>query len=154
MKVPEKEAMEAPAGAGGPVATPPAGTEGPAKTPLFGADGPVVEGKWTTGLFDCLQDPMSTVITYFAGCLSHGWVLNRLDGEPWGKNALLFWLTAPCCVPCVLFGPQRRLKIREKYGLPEEPASGTELTQLTLAATTHHVRHVLFCFHLHESSRT
>lgn len=119
---PEKASMETPATVpGGPVATgPPAGVPGDA----------VVEGKWSSGIFDCLQDPMSCLITYFAGCVSHGWVLNRLDGEPWGKNALIFWLTSPCCLHCFLWGPQRRLKFREKYGLPEEPASDLVLGAL------------------------
>lgn len=118
INAPEKAAMEAPVmeapvnvAPGGPVATPPAAAGAP--------------GQWSSGIFDCFDDPMSCVITWFACCVSHGWVMNRLDGEPWGKNALIFWLTSPCCLHCFLWGPQRRLKFRTKYGLPEEPASGT-----------------------------
>lgn len=118
----EKATMEGPPTvAGGPVAMAPAGT--PAAI--------VTDGKWSSGIFDFMDDPMSCLITYFAGCVSHGWVLSRLNGgEPWGKDALIFWLTSPCCLHCFLWGPQRRLKFREKYGLPEEPASDLVLGAL------------------------
>lgn len=94
--------------------------EGPVETTPAG----MPPGQWSSDMFDCLVDPSICWITFFAGCISHGYVLHHL-GEPGAIPALIYFLTSPCCLPLCLMDPPRRLKIREKYALPDEPSSGT-----------------------------
>jgi Cys-rich protein (TIGR01571 family) len=101
-------------------------------------------GQWTSGLYDCFNDLPSCLITYFCTCVGHGFVVHRVEGGGWGMPAALFWLTSPCCLECCLWGPQRRERLRKKYGLPEEPCNGAALPSLAhctpLSRPTHSLR--------------
>ncbi|XP_010265196.1 PREDICTED: protein PLANT CADMIUM RESISTANCE 4-like [Nelumbo nucifera] len=79
---------------------------------------------WSTGLFDCMEDPTNAVTTAFFPCLTFGQVAEIVDngytncgtsGLLYGAIALLIWI--PCIYSCTY-----RTKLRNKFGLMEAPA--------------------------------
>ncbi|XP_031500223.1 protein PLANT CADMIUM RESISTANCE 4-like [Nymphaea colorata] len=77
---------------------------------------------WTTGLFDCMDDPANALITAFLPCVTFGQVSEILDnGNPCLTGGLMYgvlaWLGVPCILSCTY-----RTKLRAKYNLLESPA--------------------------------
>ncbi|KAK1565006.1 hypothetical protein Q3G72_016732 [Acer saccharum] len=79
---------------------------------------------WSSGLFDCMNDPMNAVITALFPCLTFGQVAEIIDeghtscgtsGMLYG--AIAFFIAVPCIMSCTY-----RTKLRNKFGLPEAPA--------------------------------
>ncbi|KAF3601087.1 hypothetical protein F2Q69_00036538, partial [Brassica cretica] len=61
----------------------------------------VTEGQWTTGLYDCFSEDISTCyFTWFCPCVAFGRIAEILDK-----------------------GETSRAKLRNQYSLPEEPCS-------------------------------
>ncbi|XP_030530899.2 protein PLANT CADMIUM RESISTANCE 6-like [Rhodamnia argentea] len=79
---------------------------------------------WRTGLFDCMDDPMNTAITFFFPCLTFGQVAEITDNgtTSCAMGALMYGLIGafigmPCIYSCMY-----RSKLRNKFGLVESPA--------------------------------
>ncbi|XP_010265197.1 PREDICTED: protein PLANT CADMIUM RESISTANCE 6-like [Nelumbo nucifera] len=79
---------------------------------------------WKTGLFDCMDDPTNTLITFFFPCLTFGQVAEIVDNgqTSCGTSGLLYGLVLgfiglPCIYSCTY-----RTKLRSKFGLVESPA--------------------------------
>ncbi|KAF5730374.1 protein PLANT CADMIUM RESISTANCE 6-like isoform X1 [Tripterygium wilfordii] len=79
---------------------------------------------WTSGLFDCMNDPMNALMTAFFPCLTFGQIAEIVDeghttcgtsGILYG--AIAFLIGCPCILSCTY-----RTKMRNKYGLVEAPA--------------------------------
>ncbi|XVE53324.1 hypothetical protein DITRI_Ditri02bG0195200 [Diplodiscus trichospermus] len=79
----------------------------------------VPTGAWTTGLFDCMEDPTNTLTTALFPCVTFGQIADVLDnGHTTCATSGIIYAFAPCLVS----GPYRK-KLRQRYGLVEAPAS-------------------------------
>ncbi|KAJ4830544.1 hypothetical protein Tsubulata_032107 [Turnera subulata] len=79
---------------------------------------------WSTGLFDCMEDPSNALITACFPCVTFGQIAEIIDngGTPCATSGLLygtigFCIGMPCLISCGY-----RTKLRAKYGLMESPA--------------------------------
>ncbi|KAI3976909.1 hypothetical protein MKX01_008767 [Papaver californicum] len=79
---------------------------------------------WTTGLFDCMEDPNNALVTFAAPCVTFGQIAEIVDeGQSTCStsgiiySAILFFTAAPCLISCGY-----RSKLRSKYDLVEVPA--------------------------------
>ncbi|XP_031255852.1 protein PLANT CADMIUM RESISTANCE 6-like [Pistacia vera] len=79
---------------------------------------------WTTGLFDCFDDPLNALVTLCIPCLTFGQVAEIVDsgstscavsGLIYGAIACIFG--CPCFLSCTY-----RTKLRSRYYLVESPA--------------------------------
>lgn len=79
---------------------------------------------WRTGLFDCMDDPMNAVITFFFPCLTFGQIAEIVDNgtTSCGTSGLLYGLIAAVIYSPCIFSCTYRTKLRNKFGLPESPA--------------------------------
>ncbi|KAF3792549.1 hypothetical protein EJ110_NYTH08454 [Nymphaea thermarum] len=98
---------------------------------------------WTTGLFDCFDDPSNALITLFFPCVTFGQVAEILDnGQTSRLHALIAWtelvflqMVAACATSAMMYtliaccfgvpwilSCTYRTKLRAKYGLMESPA--------------------------------
>ncbi|XVF86036.1 hypothetical protein PTKIN_Ptkin17bG0168400 [Pterospermum kingtungense] len=76
-------------------------------------------GTWTTGLFDCMEDPTNALITALFPCVTFGQIADVLDnGHATCATSGIIYAFAPCLVS----GPYRK-KLRQRFGLVEAPAS-------------------------------
>ncbi|XWS23265.1 hypothetical protein CRYUN_Cryun29cG0106500 [Craigia yunnanensis] len=76
-------------------------------------------GTWTTGLFDCMEDPTNTLITALFPCVTFGQIEDVLDnGHTTCATGGIIYAFAPCLVS----GPYRK-KLRRRFGLAVAPAS-------------------------------
>ncbi|KAL7605978.1 hypothetical protein Lser_V15G18420 [Lactuca serriola] len=80
---------------------------------------------WTTGLFECMDDPENAIITLFCPCVTFGQLAATIDngGTSCEMSGLIYTVVAlvigmPCIVSC-----NYRTKLRGRFGLMEEPAS-------------------------------
>ncbi|KAM6593649.1 hypothetical protein CsatA_001352 [Cannabis sativa] len=82
------------------------------------------QGGWSTGLFDCMDDPMNAAVTAIFPCITFGQVAEIIDngatscstsGVMYGLVA--FFIGIPCIMSCTY-----RTKLRNKFGLLETPA--------------------------------
>ncbi|KAI3882795.1 hypothetical protein MKX03_020795 [Papaver bracteatum] len=80
---------------------------------------------WTTGLFDCMEDPNNALVTLAAPCVTFGQIAEIVDeGQTTCStsgiiySAILFFTAAPCLISCGY-----RSKLRSKYDLVEVPAA-------------------------------
>ncbi|KAI3863197.1 hypothetical protein MKW92_044400 [Papaver armeniacum] len=80
---------------------------------------------WTTGLFDCMEDPNNALVTFAAPCVTFGQIAEIVDeGQTTCStsgiiySAILFFTAAPCLISCGY-----RSKLRSKYDLVEVPAA-------------------------------
>ncbi|KAI3971044.1 hypothetical protein MKX01_024691 [Papaver californicum] len=80
---------------------------------------------WTTGLFDCMEDPNNALVTFAAPCVAFGQIAEIVDeGQSTCStsgiiySAILFFTAAPCLISCGY-----RSKLRSKYDLIEVPAA-------------------------------
>ncbi|XP_062115754.1 protein PLANT CADMIUM RESISTANCE 6-like [Humulus lupulus] len=82
------------------------------------------QGGWSTGLFDCMDDPMNAAITAICPCVTFGQVAEIVDNgtTSCSTSGLMYGLVAffigiPCIMSCTY-----RTKLRNKFGLLETPA--------------------------------
>ncbi|RVW44851.1 Protein plant cadmium resistance 6 [Vitis vinifera] len=79
---------------------------------------------WTTGLFDCMDDPTNALVTCCVPCLTFGQVAEIVDNghTSCGTSALVYGAIA-CLIGCpFLISCTYRTKLRSRYGLVESPA--------------------------------
>ncbi|KAJ6765106.1 DUF614 FAMILY PROTEIN-RELATED [Salix koriyanagi] len=79
---------------------------------------------WTTGIFDCLEDPSNALITALFPCVTYGQVAEIVDNgqSSCATNGMMYGLVAFCIgMPCLLSCGYRS-KLRARYGLIEDPA--------------------------------
>ncbi|KAJ6672560.1 DUF614 FAMILY PROTEIN-RELATED [Salix viminalis] len=79
---------------------------------------------WTTGIFDCLEDPSNALITALFPCVTFGQIAEIVDNgqSTCATNGMMYGLVASCIgMPCLLSCGYRS-KLRAKYGLIEDPA--------------------------------
>ncbi|BAT98981.1 hypothetical protein LR48_Vigan06g130500 [Vigna angularis] len=78
------------------------------------------KGQWTTGLYDCWEDPSHCCFTWFCPCITFGQIAEIVDGGTIPKSAA-------CCIythgMSWLNGAIYRSKLRRLFSLPEEPYS-------------------------------
>ncbi|KAJ6418473.1 hypothetical protein OIU84_001768 [Salix udensis] len=107
-------------------AQPPVG-QFPPKSPVNGIPvAPVNQQQqaWTTGIFDCLEDPSNALITALFPCVTFGQIAEIVDNgqSTCATNGMMYGLVASCIgMPCLL-SCGYRTKLRVKYGLIEDPA--------------------------------
>ncbi|CAF2081717.1 unnamed protein product, partial [Brassica napus] len=81
--------------------------------------------KWTSELFDCMNDGENALITCFFPFITFGQIAEVIDEEgasSCGTSGMLYGVI--CCllgIPCV-YSCTFRTKLRSKYGLPDAPA--------------------------------
>ncbi|MCL7048837.1 hypothetical protein MKW94_016643 [Papaver nudicaule] len=80
---------------------------------------------WTTGLFDCMEDPNNALITFIAPCFTFGQIAEIIDeGHSTCTTsgiiyaAILYVTLAPFLISCGY-----RSKLRNKFDLVEAPAA-------------------------------
>ncbi|KAG5234017.1 protein PLANT CADMIUM RESISTANCE [Salix suchowensis] len=99
----------------------------PPKSPVNGIPvAPVNQQQqaWTTGIFDCLEDPSNALITALFPCVTFGQIAEIVDNgqSSCATNGMMYGLVASCIgMPCLLSCGYRS-KLRAKYGLIEDPA--------------------------------
>ncbi|KAJ4713358.1 PLANT CADMIUM RESISTANCE 2 [Melia azedarach] len=79
---------------------------------------------WSSGLFDCMNDPMNALITACFPCLTFGQLAEIVDEghTTCGTSGILYGGIAFCiALPCLL-SCTYRTKLRNKFNLPEAPA--------------------------------
>ncbi|KAL3575134.1 hypothetical protein D5086_023235 [Populus alba] len=79
---------------------------------------------WTTGIFDCMDDPTNALITALFPCVTFGQVAEIVDNgqTTCGTNGMIYGMVAFCiAMPCIV-SCSYRSKLRAKYGLVEDPA--------------------------------
>ncbi|XP_061956362.1 uncharacterized protein LOC133678155 isoform X2 [Populus nigra] len=79
---------------------------------------------WTTGIFDCMDDPTNALITALFPCVTFGQVAEIVDNgqTTCGTNGMIYGTVAFCiAMPCIVSCGYRS-KLRAKYGLIEDPA--------------------------------
>ncbi|XP_011009998.1 PREDICTED: activating signal cointegrator 1 complex subunit 2 homolog isoform X2 [Populus euphratica] len=79
---------------------------------------------WTTGIFDCMDDPTNALITALFPCVTFGQVAEIVDNgqTTCGTNGMIYGMVAFCiAMPCIVSCGYRS-KLRAKYGLIEDPA--------------------------------
>ncbi|KAK8657613.1 hypothetical protein V6N13_035843 [Hibiscus sabdariffa] len=78
---------------------------------------------WTTGLFDCMDDPTNgeslSLITAIFPCVTFGQIADVLDN---GNTTCATSGIVYAVAPCVVSRPYRK-KLRQRFGLIEAPAS-------------------------------
>ncbi|XP_068658033.1 protein PLANT CADMIUM RESISTANCE 7-like [Aristolochia californica] len=89
-------------------------------TPVQQMAGGAVAGTmpWTTGLFDCMEDPTNALATAFFPCVTFGQIAEILDNgnSTCATSGIIYAVT-----PCMLSRGYRR-KLRRAFGLVEAPA--------------------------------
>ncbi|KAL1221607.1 Protein PLANT CADMIUM RESISTANCE 4 [Cardamine amara subsp. amara] len=81
------------------------------------------QNRWSSDLFDCMNDSENAVITFIAPCVTFGQIAEIVDEGtttcPTGGllYATIFLIGAPFVYSCMF-----RAKLRIKYGLPDAPA--------------------------------
>ncbi|XP_010465946.1 PREDICTED: protein PLANT CADMIUM RESISTANCE 5-like [Camelina sativa] len=81
------------------------------------------QNRWSSQLFDCMNDSENAVITLLAPCVTFGQIAEIVDegATPCATAGVLYgaiFFTGACFVYSHIF----RAKIRNKYGLPDAPA--------------------------------
>ncbi|XP_019054249.1 PREDICTED: protein PLANT CADMIUM RESISTANCE 7-like isoform X2 [Nelumbo nucifera] len=75
-------------------------------------------GNWTTGLFDCMEDPENAIETFFFPCCTFGEVAEIVDD---GETSLLYLIIMNCSLPPCILSCGFRSMLRKKFGLVESP---------------------------------
>ncbi|XP_030549101.2 protein PLANT CADMIUM RESISTANCE 6-like [Rhodamnia argentea] len=75
--------------------------------------------QWTTGLFDCMQDPSNAFITALFPCITFGQIADVLDN---GHTNCVTSGIIYAFSPCILSRPYRA-KLRRRFRLLEIPTS-------------------------------
>ncbi|KAJ7943187.1 Protein PLANT CADMIUM RESISTANCE 2 [Quillaja saponaria] len=80
------------------------------------------KGQWSTGLFDCWDDPSNCCFTCFCPCIAFGHIAETIDGGTISRTAASCIYYALCAVGCGgLYASTYRTKLRRLFSLPEEP---------------------------------
>ncbi|CAF2054518.1 BnaCnng16510D [Brassica napus] len=95
----------------------------PSQLPMTGAASNQ-PSKWTSELFDCMNDGENALITCFLPFITFGQIAEVIDegASSCGTSGILYGVI--CCllgIPCV-YSCTFRTKLRSKYGLPDAPA--------------------------------
>ena len=78
---------------------------------------------WSTGLFECFDDPTTLIITFFAPCITFGQVAEMVDqgrtsvGMFAALHFLIMYFTGCGCLLSAYF----RIKMSHIYRLPDDP---------------------------------
>ncbi|KAJ9554391.1 hypothetical protein OSB04_018436 [Centaurea solstitialis] len=78
---------------------------------------------WTTGLFDCFEDPQTLIITFFAPCVTFAQIAEMVDRGRTSCGmfalvyALIMYFTGCGCLLSAYF----RIKMSHIYNLPNDP---------------------------------
>ncbi|XP_024989872.1 protein PLANT CADMIUM RESISTANCE 3-like [Cynara cardunculus var. scolymus] len=78
---------------------------------------------WSTGLFECFDDPTTLIITFFAPCVTFGQVAEMVDqgrtsvGMFAALHFLIMYFTGCGCLLSAYF----RIKMSHLYRLPDDP---------------------------------
>ncbi|KAL9423405.1 hypothetical protein AB3S75_035486 [Citrus x aurantiifolia] len=82
------------------------------------------EGQWSTGLYDCCNDPSNCLFTCFCPCVTFGRIAEVIDGGNLSCNIQGLVYYAMCHIASGwLYGGIYRSKLRRHYSLPEAPCS-------------------------------
>ncbi|KAL5826077.1 hypothetical protein ACOSQ4_017874 [Xanthoceras sorbifolium] len=74
---------------------------------------------WTTGLFDCMDNPTNALVTAIFPCVTFGQIADVLEnGNTTCATSGIIYAAAPCMVS----RPYRK-KMRQRFGLAEAPSS-------------------------------
>ncbi|XP_073125856.1 protein PLANT CADMIUM RESISTANCE 6-like [Henckelia pumila] len=79
---------------------------------------------WSSGLFDCMNEPQNALITACFPCVTFGQIAEILDSgnTTCATSGILYGCIAFCiAVPCIM-SCTYRTKLRAKFGLMESPA--------------------------------
>ncbi|EOA29686.1 hypothetical protein CARUB_v10016079mg [Capsella rubella] len=83
------------------------------------------DNQWTSGLCQCAEDGETVCLTCFCPCVTFGRIADIADEGRSGcprcgilYGLLCFFVGLPCLFSCTY-----RTKIRNRFGLPESPAS-------------------------------
>ncbi|CAK7349756.1 unnamed protein product [Dovyalis caffra] len=82
------------------------------------------QGTWTTGIFDCMEDPTNALQTALFPCVTYGQIAEIVDNgqTTCATNGMIYGMVGFCIgMPC-LVSCGNRSKLRAKYGLMEDPA--------------------------------
>ncbi|KAK4598610.1 hypothetical protein RGQ29_015887 [Quercus rubra] len=82
-------------------------------------------GKWTTGIFDCFEDPSNCWVTCVCPCLTFARNAEIVDegrttAYTAGQNYLVLLTLVPV-LGATLYGCTYRTKLRRHFELPEQP---------------------------------
>ncbi|KAI3733806.1 hypothetical protein L6452_13262 [Arctium lappa] len=83
----------------------------------------VVPPAWSTGLFECFDDPTTLIITFFAPCITFGQVAEMVDqgrtsvGMFAALHFLIMYFTGCGCMLSAYY----RIKMSHIYRLPDDP---------------------------------
>ncbi|XVF86037.1 hypothetical protein PTKIN_Ptkin17bG0168500 [Pterospermum kingtungense] len=78
--------------------------------------------QWTTGLYDCCDDPSNCLTTCFCPCITFGRIAEIIDrgDRSCGLSGLVYY--AMTAIHCGwLYGGIYRTKLRQLFSLPEVP---------------------------------
>ncbi|KAI4366754.1 hypothetical protein MLD38_022589 [Melastoma candidum] len=96
----------------------------PTQTIMIQVPPAAVQSAWTTGLFDCLDDPLNAAVAFLFPCVTFGQVAEIVDNgsTSCATGALLyggiqFLIGFPCLISCAY-----RTRMRSKFNLIESPA--------------------------------
>ncbi|KAJ4710551.1 protein PLANT CADMIUM RESISTANCE 2-like [Melia azedarach] len=82
------------------------------------------EGQWSTGFYDCCEDPSNCFITCFCPCITFGRISEVIDGGNLSCKIQGMVYYAMSRIGCAwLYGGIYRTKLRRHYSLPEAPCS-------------------------------
>ncbi|XP_043717803.1 protein PLANT CADMIUM RESISTANCE 7-like [Telopea speciosissima] len=106
---------------------PSATTNGGGQNPIFNGN---INGSstptepWSTGLFDCFQDPNNCLITCCCPCVSFGQIAEVVDrGQSSCAMAGITWYALAICHCACLYSCTFRTKLRALYSLQEDPCA-------------------------------
>ncbi|XP_056175386.1 transcriptional activator ptaB-like [Syzygium oleosum] len=79
---------------------------------------------WSTGLFDCMDDPMNAAVTFFFPFLTFGQIAEIIDGgtTSCAMGGLMYVLVSAFTGMPWIYTCTYRSKLRSKFGLVESPA--------------------------------
>ncbi|AEE33535.1 Protein PLANT CADMIUM RESISTANCE 9 [Arabidopsis thaliana] len=85
----------------------------------------VTEGQWTTGLYDCLSEDISTCcFTWVCPCVAFGRIAEILDKGETSRGLAGLMVVAMSSIGCGwYYASKYRAKLRHQYALPEAPCA-------------------------------
>ncbi|KAL8531660.1 hypothetical protein ACS0TY_008305 [Phlomoides rotata] len=80
------------------------------------------EGQWSTGLFDCCENPSDCLKTCFCPCIPAGQIIEIIDRGTTSSGSACGIYAALHMVHCTwLYASNYRSKLRALFNLPEAP---------------------------------
>ncbi|KAJ6672561.1 DUF614 FAMILY PROTEIN-RELATED [Salix viminalis] len=100
----------------------------PPKSPVNGIPVNQQQQAWTTGIFDCLEDPSNALITALFPCVTFGQIAEIVDNgqSTCATNGMMYGLVASCIgMPCLLScGYRSKLRAKELNNRGLDPSIG------------------------------